>query len=179
MTTTRYAALLRGINLGKARRVGMADLRAALTEGGYQNVATLLQSGNVVLDADEPTDKLARSIERIIEKRFGFAVDTIVRSRADLARIAALNPLGGVATDGAKYVVVFLAEPAAAPVEAVLTDIDLGDDRYVVDGAEVYAWCPHGQRDSPVLTALGKVKGGPSATVRNWNTVEKLLAMMD
>ncbi|MBX7269732.1 hypothetical protein KIF24_29425 [Micromonospora sp. Llam7] len=48
----------------------------------------------------------------------------------------------------------------------------------MVDGVEMYIWCPNGLRDSPPMTALGETKSGPSATVRNWNTVEKLHAMM-
>ncbi|MFD0745313.1 DUF1697 domain-containing protein [Phytohabitans flavus] len=88
----RYAVFLRGINLGKARRVAMADLRTVLTQSGYENVATLLQSGNVVLDADQPADELGRTIEQLIEKRFGLAVDTILRSHDQMTRIVAKNP---------------------------------------------------------------------------------------
>jgi uncharacterized protein (DUF1697 family) len=175
----RYAILLRGINLGKVNRVGMADLREVLTDEGYGNVATLLQSGNVVLDADQPADELGRGIAQAIAKRFGRTVDVIVRSRDELSRVVARNPLGDVATDGSKYVVAFLAEPPRTPVDDVLDGVDIGGDRYVVAGTELYIWCPNGLRDSPLMTALGKAKGGPSTTVRNWNTVEKLLAMMD
>ncbi|RKN48722.1 DUF1697 domain-containing protein [Micromonospora endolithica] len=174
----RYAVLLRGINLGKARRVGMADLRALLTQEGYGNVATLLQSGNVVLDADLPPAELGPAIERAIETRFGFPVGVILRSRDELARVVASNPLAAVADDGAKYVVSFLARPLDGPIEDALAGVELGADRYVVDGAEMYAWCPGGLSDSPLMKALGKIKNGPPATVRNWNTVEKLLAAM-
>jgi uncharacterized protein (DUF1697 family) len=175
----RYAVLLRGINLGKVKRVGMADLRKLLTEEGYGNVATLLQSGNVVLDTEQSADKLGPAIEQAIEKRFGFPVAVILRSREELARVVATNPLREVATDGSKYVVAFMAEPPKSPVSDVLKGVDLGGDRHAVDGAEMYIWCPNGLRDSPLMTALGKAKDGPSATVRNWNTVEKLHAMMD
>ncbi|BCB75967.1 DUF1697 domain-containing protein [Phytohabitans flavus] len=174
----RYAVFLRGINLGKARRVAMADLRTVLTQSGYENVATLLQSGNVVLDADQPADELGRTIEQLIEKRFGLAVDTILRSHDQMTRIVAKNPLADVATDGSKYLVAFMAEPPQTPVGAVLDGADIGDDRYIVDHTEMYIWCPGGLRDSPLMTILGKAKNGPSTTVRNWNTVEKLLTMM-
>ena len=174
----RYAVLLRGINVGKARRVGMADLRKLLTEEGYDNVATLLQSGNVVLDSGLSAKRLGPAIARSFEKRFGFKVDVILRSREALARVVAHNPLRDVATDGSKYVVAFMASPPRTPIEDVLEGVDLGGDRYAVDGEELYVWCPNGLRDSPLMTALGKAKGGPSATVRNWNTVQKLLAMM-
>lgn len=174
----RYAVLLRGINVGKAKRVGMADLRELLTAKGYRNVATLLQSGNVVLDTAQSADRLRRAIEQAFAERFGFGADVIVRRREDIARVVARDPLRDVATDGSKYVVAFMAEPPTSPVDELLEGLDLGEDRYVVDGAEMYIWCPGGLRDSPLMAALGKAKGGPSATVRNWNTVQKLHALM-
>jgi uncharacterized protein (DUF1697 family) len=174
----RYAVLLRGINVGKAKRVGMADLRALLTEQGYGNVRTLLRSGNAVLDAEQGADELGPAISEAIARRFGFGVDVILRGHADLARVVAANPLREVATDGSKHVVAFMAHPPASPVEDALDGVDLGEDRYAVDGAEMFIWCPNGLRDSPLMTALGRMKGGPSTTVRNWNTVEKLHALM-
>lgn len=175
---TRYAVLLRGINLGKAKRIRMADLRELLAQEGHENVATLLQSGNVVLDAAQAAGELGPAIGQAIERRFGFSVDVILRSGEELARVVATNPLREVATDGSKYVVVFMAEPPTSPVDDLIEEVDLAGDRYAVDGAEIYIWCPGGLRDSPLMAALGKAKGGPPATVRNWNTVTKLHAMM-
>ncbi|MEU4425934.1 DUF1697 domain-containing protein [Actinoplanes sp. NPDC024001] len=172
----RYAALLRGINLGRSRRVGMADLRTLLIEQGYGGVATLLQSGNVVLDSDQPAASLGPALEEAITKRFGMPVEVILRSRDEIAQVVALNPLGSVADDGSRYVVAFLASPAS---EDPLKGVDTGDERYVLSGAEMYLWLPGGQQNSPLMKALAKIKAGPSATVRNWNTVEKLLAMLD
>jgi uncharacterized protein (DUF1697 family) len=172
----RYAVLLRGINLGRSRRVGMADLRAALTEQGYEGVATLLQSGNVVLDSGLAPARLKRALESSLQDRFGMPIEVILRSRDEVARVVAVNPLGEVADDGSRYVVVFLAEPAG---DDPLAGVEAGEERYVIDGSEMYLWLPGGQQNSPLMKALGKIKAGPSATVRNWNTVEKLLAMLD
>ncbi|MFC6021644.1 DUF1697 domain-containing protein [Plantactinospora solaniradicis] len=106
----------------------------------------------------------SRPIEQLIEKRFGLAVNTILRGHDEMTRIVAKNPLGDVATDGSKYVVAFMAEPPQTPVGAVLDGADIGDDRYIVDGTEMYVWCPGGLRDSPLMTILGKAKSGPSTT---------------
>lgn len=173
----RYAVLLRGINVGKANRVGMADLRALLTAEGYGNVRTLLQSGNIVLDAEAPAPALARSVAQALEKRFRVSVSVIVRTPEELQRVVETDPLGDVATDGARYLVAFLAEPADPSLEERLAAIDIGDERCVVDGAEVYAWCPGGVRDSRLMAALGKIPGA-GVTVRNWNTVQKLVGML-
>ncbi|MDR7274852.1 DUF1697 domain-containing protein [Catenuloplanes atrovinosus] len=176
---TTYALLLRGINVGRNRRIGMADLRSLLTGEGYQGVATLLQSGNVVLATDRPRRELRDAVETAIEKRFGMRVDVILRDRDELAAVVAHNPLRDVAHDGSRYAVCFLDEPLTTPLDTLLSGIDPAGDRFAAKGSELYVWCPHGLSKSPVMTALSKRTNGPSATVRNWNTAEKLLSMMD
>jgi uncharacterized protein (DUF1697 family) len=175
---TRYALLLRGINVGKAHRVGMADLRELLRAEGHGEVATLLQSGNVVLDSDLPAEELARSVEQALERRFGFPVPTVVRTREEFLDVVARNPLGAVATDPTRSVVSFFAEPLPPDVEEFLRGVDPGDDAYAVDGRELYLWCPHGQLQSPLAAALGKRRAGPVGTVRNWATVGKLADLL-
>ena len=175
---TQVVALLRGINLARTNRIGMADLRALLSERGFPDVRTLLQSGNVVVGADRPPEAVAREMEAAIEERFGFAVDVIARTGEELAQVVAADPLGDVATDGSKHFVVFLSEaPDPTALEALLAR-EFAPDVLRASGRELYVWCPDGMRDSALMKALGKHAPGPVATVRNWNTVTKLLAMV-
>ena len=175
---TRYALLLRGVNLGRAHRVAMADLRALLQAEGHAAVRTLLQSGNVVLDSDLPAGELARSVERALEQRFGFPIGTVVRTRDELLDVVAKDPLGTVADDPSRYVVAFCADPVPPDVDELLRSVDPGDDVHVVDGRELYLWCPHGQLESPLAAALAKRRGGPVTTVRNWRTVRRLADLL-
>jgi uncharacterized protein (DUF1697 family) len=170
---TRYAVLLRGINVGRAHRVPMAELRELLTAEGHAGVATLLQSGNVVLDSDRPAGELASGVEQALERRFGFAVPVVVRTREELLAVVAKDPLGSVATDPSRYVVSFSTAPVPAEVRDRLAAVDPEDDVFTVDGRELYLWCPHGQLQSPLSAALAKLKG-PVGTARNWSTVLKL-----
>jgi uncharacterized protein (DUF1697 family) len=170
-------ALLRGINLGSTRRVGMADLRALLGDAGFTNVRTHLQSGNVVLETADPPDEAARTMEQRIAERYGFGVDVIVRTAADLADIAANSPFADIATDGAKHFVVFLPQEPDADALAALAERDFEPDRYAARGREIYAWCPNGMRNSELMRALADPRLAPTGTVRNWNTVTKLLAL--
>jgi uncharacterized protein (DUF1697 family) len=84
--------LLRGVKLGPRNRVAMPELREALTDAGFANVRTYLQSGNVVLESRASPAPVARKCERVIEDRFGLDIDVVVRSRA---RRAALRPAVG------------------------------------------------------------------------------------
>ena len=174
---TRYAVLLRGINVGRAHRVPMADLRELLTAEGHAGVATLLQSGNVVLDSDRPAGELVPAVERALEQRFGFAVPAVVRTAAELLAVVGKDPLGRVATDPSRYVVSFSNEPVPPAVQEQLAAVDPGDDVVTVDGRELYLWCPHGQLESPLAAALAKLKG-PVGTARNWSTVLKLADLL-
>ena len=170
-------ALLRGINLGPKRRVAMADLRALLEEAGFENVRTHLQSGNVVLETDAAPDEAARTIEARIAERYGFGVDVIVRTAPELADVAANSPFEDIATDGARHFVVFLPQEPDAAALAALAGEDFEPDRYAARGREIYAWCPNGMRDSHLMRALADPRLAPTGTVRNWNTVTKLLAL--
>ena len=176
---TRYALLLRGINVGRAHRVAMADLRELLSSQGHGGVRTLLQSGNVVLDADLAADDLARSVEQALEERFGFPVPTVARTAEELRAVVAEDPLRAVATDPTRYVVTFFAGPVPTGLVERLRGTDPGDDAFAVDGRELYVWCPHGQLHSPLVAAAGAHRGGPTGTARNWATVGKLAALLE
>lgn len=172
-------AFLRGINLGRSRRVGMADLRAALSDGAFGSVRTYLQSGNVVLDTLGPSDEVAQELQELIRQRFGFAVDVVVRTRDQLAAVVAANPLADVATDGSKHFVVFLsAAPDRADVEPIEGE-DFEPERCRFEGRELHLWCPDGVRDSRLTKALTDWPVAPVATMRNWNTVTKVLALAE
>lgn len=164
---SRYAVLLRGINLGRAKRVAMADLRALLADAGFGDVATLLQSGNVVLTSDGSPAEVARRVEEAIRERLGMDVAAVVRTRDEMRAVVEADPLGDVAGDGSRYVVAFMATEPGPELAELLDSVDAGDDRHALRGRELYVWCPHEQMDSPLMTALDKRKGGPVTTVRN------------
>jgi uncharacterized protein (DUF1697 family) len=177
---TSLVVLLRGINLGASRRIAMADLRAMLEDMGYEDVRTVLQSGNVVLTADDAPNAVGRAIEGRIRTDFGMDVDAMVRTAAELADVVEADPLAGVATDGSKSVVIFLsAEPDPAAV-AALGEEDFAPEEFRARGRELYAWCPNGLQKSPVVKALTERLTPPtgSATARNWNTVVKLHGLL-
>ncbi|MFD0597983.1 DUF1697 domain-containing protein [Catellatospora coxensis] len=121
---TRYAGLLRGINVGGNKKIAMADLRKLVEGLGHSDVKTLLQSGNVVFSSDSPDQAaLAAELERAIEAELGMSVGCLVRDGADLARIIAADPLGEVADNPSRQFVVFLSgavdQAKLAEVEAL------------------------------------------------------------
>ena len=173
----RLVALLRGINLGRSRRVAMADLRKLLEGLGYADVRTHLQSGNAVLTTDDPPEAVAAAIEARIAERMGLEVGVVVRTGDDLAAIVAADPLGQVAGDPARRMVIFLPAPPDRAVLRALERQDFGDERLAVAGREIHAWCPDGIGRSPLMAALGDARVSPGGTARNWRTVTRLAEM--
>jgi uncharacterized protein (DUF1697 family) len=173
-----YVALLRGINVGGNKMVAMADLRAALTKAGFSNVQTLLQSGNVILDAAASSPaKLESQLEAAVEKRFSLEVEIHVRSAAELAAVIKANPFAAEATrDPSHLLVTFYKTPVdRAKVKAAQAAIT-GPERLHADGRHLYMVFPEGIGRSKATVVVGKMLG-PGGTARNWNTVQKLAAL--
>jgi uncharacterized protein (DUF1697 family) len=169
---TRFVALLRGINVGRAHQLGMPRLTELLTGRGYGNVRTHLRSGNVVLDSDLSEAELAADLSGAIEQEFGFDVPVVVRTGAEVAAVVAGDPFATVATDPARYLVTFLPEPPAAAAVDALPPADSGE--YLVRGRELYLWLPDGIANTPLAGWKWDRLLGVAGTGRNWNTVRKL-----
>ncbi len=174
---SRQIALLRAVNLGPSRRIAMGELRELLTAQGYGDVRTHLASGNVLLNSDLPPDRLARELEEQIERRFALDVGVVVRSRTQLERVVARNPLGALADDPKRYQVTFLDRELDPPSVERIVAAAIAPEAVAIDGREIYAWHPAGIIGSPLSKALADRRLGVLATARNWNTVTALLEL--
>lgn len=171
--------LVKGINVGGRRRVPMEPLRAALAAAGLTGVRTHIQSGNVVFDAPSTPDvDPAATVAEVITATFGFDVEVVARTRAELAAIIANNPLSGDEDDPAKLHVVFL-DAVPDPERAAQLDPDRSPpDRAVLIGREVYVHYPEGSGRSKLTADYLERTLHRTATARNLRTVEALLELM-
>jgi uncharacterized protein (DUF1697 family) len=176
----RHIVLLRGVNLGPHKRIAMAELRTTLTQAGFGDVVTHLQSGNVVLDSPLPATKLGPAVESAIADVLGLHTDVIVRTPAQLAAAIEADPFGDDAPDPARHVLGFLAaDPPAAKVQDIekrIAALPSDGDRHAFRGRHFYLWCPNGISKSPYFKVPWD-RLGVSSTQRNWNTVTALLAL--
>ncbi|MYV97703.1 DUF1697 domain-containing protein [Streptomyces sp. SID3343] len=172
---TKYVALLRGINVGGHRRIPMADLRRWLEGIGFEDVATLLQSGNAVFAGPErPTVEIEAAIEAAILAEAGFAVTVMVRTADELRAVFAGNPLE--VRDASKSAVAFLVTDPDPAELAALDPAVYAPDELVAAGRELYMYFPNGLGKTRLTPILGR-RLTVESTVRNWNTVTKLVAM--
>jgi uncharacterized protein (DUF1697 family) len=181
-----HVALLRGINVGGRNRVAMAALREVVEGLGHTEVATYIQSGNVVFTSEEADPvRIAGALERAIGDQLGVRPRVVVLSRDELGRVVADNPFPGEPNPRLVHAV-FRDGPlrpeelaAVAAAEERAREQGSGDQARVV-GTTVYLHTPDGFGRSELAAQLAKAgSGGTAVTARNWATVQKLLAMCD
>lgn len=174
-----FAALLRGVNVGRGHRVAMADLRALLASLGYLRVATLLNSGNVAFTDDEETASVhATRIAEALADRLGLHVPVVVLSAADLDRVVAENEIAPEVVNASRLLVVLVQEPSTLAALAGIAELAAPPERFVVGSRAAYLHCPDGILASRAGAALLDRTRVP-LTTRNWATVRKLHALVN
>ena len=168
-------ALLRGVNVGGAARVPMADLRRVVVEAGYGDVRTYVNSGNVVLTADADPEQVAATLRAACAAAFPCAPDVVVRTREDLRGVVAGNPFLDRDDDPTHHHVVFL--PGTAPARAPDVVVTPPEDLAAV-GRELYLYLPDGLGRSRLAARLAG-RTDPGGTARSWRTVTTLATMAD
>ena len=176
----RWAAFLRGINVGGKHKVPMAELRAFFAELGASDVRTYIQSGNVAFRAAEAVAaEIAAGFAALTEARFGFAVPSAVRSAPELRAVLRANPfLADGADEKALHVLFLTGEPDPAAV-AALDPQRSAPDAFAVRGREVYLHLPNGVARTRLTNAYFDRILGTTSTGRNWRTVATVAAMLE
>jgi uncharacterized protein (DUF1697 family) len=175
----RFVALLRGVNVGRAKRVPMAELRELMVALGYTHVQTLLNSGNVVFSAKggSAANQTSR-ISKAIADSLGVTTEVVTVGAADFSSVLAENPLHTVATDPSRLLVAFTQSAAALRVLSELSQSDYAPDTLAVGSHAAYLWCANGILESKLAQLVNR-RLGHLATTRNWATVEKIGALLN
>ena len=168
-------ALLRGVNVGGANSVPMARLRAICEDLGWKDVATYIQSGNVVAHAAGSRQQLERDLEAGIAEAFGLKIPVIVRTPGELRTYLAGNPFPKEVEREAKGVALHLPKASPNPgAAAALREKASGGERIEQVGDALWIHYPVGMGRSKLTpTLLDRVVGSP-VTARNWRTIARL-----
>ena len=177
--TERYLVLPRGINVGRGNRVPMAQLRSMLADQGYTDVATVLQSGNVIVTTrSKGPREVADAIERLLSKGFDVNVRCMVRTADQVRAVLRRDPLGEIVTNPSRYLVNFLSEQPEPDLVAEILGEDHSPEAIAIEGAEAYIWTPDGAARMTLSYAYLEKRLGVVATARNWNTVGRIAARL-
>ena len=176
---TRMVALLRAVNVG-GRKLPMAALRAQVEALGWWNVATYIQSGNLVFDAPCSAAEAETAIEALIRKHHGYEAPAIVRTRAQWRHYPETNPFPDVARETPGYLLMLLSKepPAADAAEAIQARATLGEQARQT-GDAVWIHFPEGSGKSKLTPALLDKAIGSPATSRNYRTICTLRDMLE
>ena len=170
-----FVLLLRGINVGGHRKVKMAELKVVLQELDFQNIATYIQSGNIIFNADtEDTVQLAEKIQKAILEYFGFEVPVICLEAARLQHAVKSNPFATENTLIENLHLTFLSETPEESRVTALEAIDYAPDQFLNQNAWIYLNILGKYHKTKLSNALFEKKLKVSATTRNWKTVLKL-----
>jgi uncharacterized protein (DUF1697 family) len=180
MGTTRYVALLRGINVGGRNVIAMRDVRAAFEEHGFGAVATYIQSGNVLFETGAPRASLERVIEDVLERRFGVPLVVVVRSHAELRAVVDGAPDGFGEEPGTYHSdAIFLKAPLTGRQAIRVLEPREGVDRAWPGKGVLYVARLSARR---AQSRLGRITSTPEyqqMTIRSWATTTKLLGLLD
>jgi uncharacterized protein (DUF1697 family) len=175
----QYLALLRGINVGGKNLVKMADLRAAVEEMGFADVATYIQSGNVLFRAPrQKRDELAARIESRLSRRFGIELRVVLLTEAQLKDVIKGAPRG-FGAESRLNDVIFLRKPLTARKAFGLAELREGVDRAWAGTGVLYFSRLASKASSSRLSKIVALPEYQNMTIRSWNTTTKLLAQME
>ena len=169
-----YVAFLRGVNLGPTNKISMPALRAMAEDLGYADVATYINSGNLILSSAKKADTVEREISKTIKDTFGSPIDVTVRTPAQLKKILAENPY----PDGnpSQVTVAFLTKEPAKDAKDKVAAVAKDYEPFTIAGQQVYVNYSQGIGRSKLAEKFSDIIG-VSSTVRNIRTVDKVLAL--
>jgi uncharacterized protein (DUF1697 family) len=179
---TTYISMLRGINVGRNKRVKMEDLKLLYKSLDLKDVKTYIQSGNIIFKSRNPDSKdLSNKIKVKIREVFGFDVTVIIRTEKEYKKVIEDNPFKE--EDKKQLYVTFLSEiPSKNLIEDI--NVDLGYktqynlDKYVINRKEIYLYLPDGYGNTKLNNTFFEKKLKVSSTTRNWKTVTKLFDLL-
>jgi uncharacterized protein (DUF1697 family) len=179
---TTYIALLRGINVGGKNIIKMADLKRVFESIGLGGVQTYIQSGNVLFKSDEVEEPLRKKIEHEIKTNFGFSVSVVLRTVAELEWIIGNLPFSekevAEAESSSEAESLYVSLLTHVPLQEKLEHLNAyrsESDKYQIVGREVFLLFHNSIRNSKLANNLQKLD--VPATVRNWKTINKLVAL--
>ena len=174
----KYAAFLRGINVGGKNKVKMETLREVFGALLFQNVKTYINSGNVIFETAKSDDRqIAAKIEKAIESEFSLVIKVMVRTIDEIEAVIKNNPFDGQFENDKDLHVLFLDEELAEEKRELLLSNNNENEMFAVRNREIFCLLRVGFSDSLLgKDYIGKKLKKP-ATARNWRTVNKIVEL--
>ena len=174
----KYIVLLRGINVGGHRKLPMAELRILLSENGYENVNTYIQSGNILLKSNKSIESINNHIKLLITQQFNYNIPVITLTEEEIKKCFFGNLYLKTEEEIKNLHVTFLKD---RPDNNLIKNIELNsslNDSYTIKGKAIYLHTPDGYRNTKFSNTVFEKRLNTQATTRNWKTTTKLYEMI-
>ena len=173
-------SMLRGINVSGQKKVPMVQLKKLYEDLGFTSVRTYIQSGNVLFEAGEIEHRLLpEMINTKIQEVFGFDVQIIIRTRAEMEQAIWKNPyVSEQDADPGKLYVTFLAEEPTAENLEKIKAYNFDPEKFSIIGKEAYLYVPLGYGNAKLSNTFFENKLKVQATTRNWKSVNTLADLL-
>jgi uncharacterized protein (DUF1697 family) len=175
-----FIALLFSIGIRDGQRLIMAEWREMMEELGLRNPRTLIATGNAVFECENANvSEVEAQLENAFEQRFGRRVDCIVYTAKSFRRLMKANPFPKESIqDGSRVMVRVMREPLRKDSAAALDRYLTGGERVKIVHGNLWVHFKGAPNESRLMSVLGSKRLGVG-TVRNWNTVRRLNAMLE
>lgn len=174
----KYIVLLRGINVGGNNKLLMAELRTLLSDNGYKNVVTYIQSGNILLDSTKSVEKTNDHIKLLIKQQFDYNIPVVTLTAEEIKKCFTENPYLKTEDNIKNLHVTFLKDIPEKDLVVNLEIKSANNDSYTITGKTIYLHTPHGYQKTKFSNNQFEKKLNTQATTRNWKTTTKLYEMI-
>jgi len=174
----KYIVLLRGINVGGHNKLPMAELRSLLSDNSYKNVATYIQSGNILLDSTKSVEKTNEHIKKLIKQYFDYDIPVVTLTAGEIKKCFTENPYLKIEDNLKNLHVTFLKN---TPDKGLVENININNspnDSYTIVNKTIYLHTPDGYHKTKFSNAIFEKKLNTQSTTRNWRTTTKLYEMI-
>jgi uncharacterized protein (DUF1697 family) len=171
-----YIVLLRGVTPVGKNKVPMAQLREVLSNDGFDRVRTYIQSGNALVDTELPASRIGKRVHELIEKHIGPDLVVVVRTRTEMQNMLYGNPFQKDHDISRVFFVLFAQKPSVDRVAELLTR-DFGNEKLAIAKNAAYMYIPGTYGRGKLSNNYLEKQLGISATMRNFNTISKLIEL--
>ncbi len=173
----KYAVFLRAVNVSGRNIIKMAELKDMLSQNGFDQVGTYIQSGNIVLTSPMGSEKTALAIRQLIASHFNLVIEVFVLSEDKLLEALHQNPFDS-SLPGNRVFATFLNAPPSDEVLVAFNAINLGEEQFKIIGNVAYFYLPQGMANSKLSNNFIENKLKVKSTGRNINTLQKMVNIL-
>lgn len=171
-----YVVLLRGVMPTGKNKVPMAQLRSILSDAGFENVRTYIQSGNALVDTKLSAKEIEMNVHELIKQHIGAHISVVVRTGEQLQKVLDANPFGNEFDPSRIFFVLFKNQPNPIKAEELGAQ-DFGKEKLVIEQNAAYLYMPENAANSKLSNNLLERKLEITATTRNLNTMKMLVEL--